>query len=733
MRGRTRRRRPPPYPDDLPHAVASPSESHAGAGPVSENVHVTGKREKGCHLAAPACSDRLASCKAMTGMSVRARPTATHDPAGATSGSAVPCTAPWLRRLLVPAVVVILITLVVVPILVERREDRLHSRISELVVPARSLLAETEIDLARMVAVSRAYLIGRDPRELRRLGALLEQRAAHALPLTRLARRLGPEIARREAEFRRREELWTSIAGAMVVGRLPPGALVETIDVGQERFEAILQAAAELDRGLAEVEARLRGEIEQLRALERLLVVVLSLAALGILAVVLWLVSRLASLTRDLRYAADNAARRAREEAALRKATESVTAAQTVETTLPRIAEGALAATAAIGAFVERVETAERLELEVVAVAGDRVPVVGGRVPYDGSVGKRTIERGRPEVLPDLSEYQGSTLPRLVAACRHCALLVVPLRGAGQAIGVLVLLRGPDQPPFRPDEIQVAQTFADLAGLAFRKVHLLEETQRRREELERIVASRERLMRGFSHDVKNPLGAADGHLQLLEEGVVGDLEPKQAESVRRSRDSIRSALELIEALVGLARAEAGGIELESEPLDVREIARGAAEEYRAQAEAAGLSIDIELPDELPVIDSDGSRIRQILGNLLSNAVKYTERGEVTVTVGTRAGGRAPGPGRWVVVSISDTGRGIPEAQQRRLFQEFHRIEPGPKTGAGLGLAISQRLARLLGGAITVDSAPGVGSTFTLWLSLADEARSPEEERRREAA
>jgi signal transduction histidine kinase len=423
-----------------------------------------------------------------------------------------------------------------------------------------------------------------------------------------------------------------------------------------------------------------------------------------------------ARLFGEARKAHDEAERRAREERALRRATEAVTATFTVGEVIQQIAESALAATGADGAFVEQVDL-ERQELHVVAVAGERGPELGARVPYRGSVAERAIERGEPQLIHDFSRYTGAKFAGLARSCADCALIVVPLLDSGEAVGALVLLRTPDRAPFRDDEIARAHTFGKLASLAFRKVYLLEDSERRREELERITESRAGLMRGFSHDLKNPLGAADGYLQLLEEGVVGELSDEQLRSVERSRRSIHAALELIDELVELARVEAGQLEIELEPAQVREAVQDMAEQYRAQAEAAGLRLRVEVPRELPTIRSDPSRVRQILGNLVSNAVKYTERGEVVVRVRTGKAEGAPRPGEWVRIEIADTGPGIPEEEQEAIFREFTRLAGEERHGAGLGLAISRRIARALGGDITVRSKVGKGSTFTLWLPL----------------
>ena len=239
-----------------------------------------------------------------------------------------------------------------------------------------------------------------------------------------------------------------------------------------------------------------------------------------------------------------------------------------------------------------------------------------------------------------------------------------------------------------------------------------EEAEVRKTELERVTTSRAALIRGFSHDVRNPLGAAAGHLQLLGKEVVGPLTDKQRESVDRANRSLRAALSLIEDLLNLARAEAIGVENQS--VDLRGIVNEMADATRAQAEMKGLSVAEVIPRDFPEIETDPTRVRQVLANLLSNAVKYTERGGITLRVlrGDRDG-RA-----WAVVDVADTGHGIPENEQARVFDEFHRLEAGHAAGGtGIGLAISQQIAATLGGRINLQSTPGAGSIFSLWLPL----------------
>ena len=244
------------------------------------------------------------------------------------------------------------------------------------------------------------------------------------------------------------------------------------------------------------------------------------------------------------------------------------------------------------------------------------------------------------------------------------------------------------------------------------------EAEARRLELERVTESRVRLVRGFTHDVKNPLGAADGYLALLEDGIMGELQPSQRDGVARARRSIQHALELIRQILELARAEAGQLEIRRASMDPAAVVEEIVEEYRAQARDKGISLKLAPPDWLPPIESDASRVRQIAANLVSNAVKYTPaKGHVDVTIRVRSDGDAPGPGEWIAIDVSDDGPGIPADKQNMLFLEFVRFDPEAAHGAGIGLAISQRVAHALGGSITVRSAEGAGSRFTLWLPV----------------
>ena len=223
------------------------------------------------------------------------------------------------------------------------------------------------------------------------------------------------------------------------------------------------------------------------------------------------------------------------------------------------------------------------------------------------------------------------------------------------------------------------------------------------------------LMRGVSHDLKNPLGAASGYAQLLEEGVIGPLSAEQKDRVARIRRLVLSALDTINDLVELSRADEGQLQIMSTTTDVGSLVPEVVADYQAAAQSAKLQMSIDSSVEHANVQTDPKRVRQILGNLLSNAIKYTPAGgKVHVSLQQTAHDR---PGNWFAIEVRDTGRGIPEEHREDIFTEFFRL-PDSHTvasGTGIGLAISRRLARLLGGDLTLERANGVGSAFTLWL------------------
>ncbi|HEU4562573.1 MAG TPA: ATP-binding protein [Longimicrobium sp.] len=232
--------------------------------------------------------------------------------------------------------------------------------------------------------------------------------------------------------------------------------------------------------------------------------------------------------------------------------------------------------------------------------------------------------------------------------------------------------------------------------------------------------AKSQFLANMSHEIRTPINAILGYTELLEMGISGPLNEKQQAQLGRVRGSGAHLLGLVNDILDLSKVEAGEMSFICNPSPARAIADEALSMVGPQAEARGLKLSdaSDCPGDVTYL-GDPDRVRQILVNLLSNAVKFTERGSVTLrchVAESRTGARSGGP--WVAFEVQDTGIGIAPEQLARVFEPFVQVEEGhtrTQGGTGLGLTISRRFARLMGGELTVKSALGEGSCFTLWL------------------
>ena len=291
---------------------------------------------------------------------------------------------------------------------------------------------------------------------------------------------------------------------------------------------------------------------------------------------------------------------------------------------------------------------------------------------------------------------------------------------------------------FAADQRAMLRLVADQMAATAEKAALIDELRRTNaalvnanSELERQYVAvleakrvKDEFLANISHELRTPLTAVMGYIALMQEGISGPLTSEQANDLAQVQGSSERLLSLIDDLLELTTLKRGGLELEAAEFDPREPLRSAVAAVRLRLEGSPRAADVALHvDEpavfLPSMHSDRKKIEKVLITLLGNAFKFTPRGEVRASVTVRHG-RA-------VYRVADTGIGIaPEARQF-LFEEFRQAD-GSATrkygGTGLGLALSRRLVRLLGGDIEVTSLPGEGSTFTVELPLEVEQAAP---------
>jgi signal transduction histidine kinase len=243
-----------------------------------------------------------------------------------------------------------------------------------------------------------------------------------------------------------------------------------------------------------------------------------------------------------------------------------------------------------------------------------------------------------------------------------------------------------------------------------------EEAERARSEAEEMARLKSAFLANMSHEIRTPLTAIIGFAQVLLEEVDAGLR----EFVTPIEQSGRRLLATLNSVLDLARLRADGVELDLRAVDVAEEAHEIAALLRPLAREKGLALTVEAPARGVVAHADRTALQRVLTNLLSNAIKFTDAGRVTISVEATAAR--------VRIRVRDTGRGMAPAFLPRLFEEFRQESTGPARsheGTGLGLAITKGLVDLMGGAITVESAEGEGSAFTVTLPRSQPAAAPE--------
>ena len=308
--------------------------------------------------------------------------------------------------------------------------------------------------------------------------------------------------------------------------------------------------------------------------------------------------------------------------------------------------------------------------------------------------------------------------------------IVTPLTVGGRVIGIVAFVRTRPGRSFRVSDLELAQELARRAAVAVENARLYRAGEVARAQAEAASHAKSAFLATMSHELRTPLSALLGYGGLLELGVEGPLTTGQRQYLERMKASGRHLLGLINEVLDLAKLEAGEMRVSPAARPVRAAAQDALALVRPQAAARGLDLreDVECGGARYV--GDEVRVRQILTNLLSNAVKFTEPGGKVTLVCRRTSNlsaavadrlRASRPGPWIELRVDDTGIGISPEKLEAVFEPFVQVEAALTRsygGTGLGLTISRRLARLMGGEIVVESQPGQGSVFTLWVPAA---------------
>jgi signal transduction histidine kinase/ActR/RegA family two-component response regulator len=284
------------------------------------------------------------------------------------------------------------------------------------------------------------------------------------------------------------------------------------------------------------------------------------------------------------------------------------------------------------------------------------------------------------------------------------SVLAVPILRGDRILGVLVIRRR-STGSFGP-HVELLETFAGQSALAIVNARLFGELQTKTRELEIASHHKSEFLASMSHELRTPLNAVIGFSEVLLDRMFGEINERQDEYLRDIWNSGRHLLELLNEILDLSKVEAGQMVLEPSTFSV-----GSALEYclamvRERAASHAITVTVEIADDVGTIEADELRFKQVVLNLLSNAVKFTpDGGSVSI--------KAYRDGTELVVTVTDTGIGVPVEDQDQIFESFQQGRRGaPKEeGTGLGLTLSRRIVWLFGGRMWLESTPGVGSTF----------------------
>jgi signal transduction histidine kinase len=617
----------------------------------------------------------------------------------------------WTTILPVAFIIVSLLSLVILPIVVENHTARMRREITRIAEPARRSANLIQVNLSAELDKVIAFQVTGQPQYRNEYERLVAQQDASRRILSRLASQLGPDIDSSLELLVTQTARWRDgvNSGEFLQRQLPSEVFLTRLYERHPAYERSLDAATELETA---IQTGIEDRQQKIRDAERLsvwLTIILTLLALTSALLV-------AGLGRQMRLLAREAMRRRQEaehEADDAKAARS--AAEREERRAAFLASAGQELTASL-AYEETIATLARLvvpnlaEACVIDIATDdaklrRAVAVRRSGPIEGEAGRLIQET--PEVIARIIQERDA---RLVGTSSHLfryfglsevneSLLVVPLVSRGQTLGLIAASPYPEK-PFTRDDVSLFSDLARHASLAIDNAWLYLDSQQ-------AVHAREEVLAIVSHDLRNPLNAITLGTSLLKTSEsLNDDDREQLEAIELSA---RRMNRLIADLLDVTRLEGGKqLPIEPEKVDVPSLFDEAYELFKAQAAAGSITLQIQVAEGTPPVHADRHRVMQVLSNLIGNSLKFTPpHGVIAVAATPRA--------RFVLFTVRDTGPGIPPENLGDIFHPYWQAKRAERLGAGLGLPIAKGIVEAHGGEIWVESQPGEGTTFYFTL------------------
>ena len=328
----------------------------------------------------------------------------------------------------------------------------------------------------------------------------------------------------------------------------------------------------------------------------------------------------------------------------------------------------------------------------------------------DKTVLGQSAKKKLPVQIPDLVKVPDYPISYMKKTDFR-ALLAVPLLRKDRHLGGLVIRRKVAG-KFTEPVVNLLQTFAAQSVIAIHNARLFHEIEDKGRELQIANKHKSEFLANMSHELRTPLNAILGYTELIIDNIYGDVPEKIQEVLERVEKNGRHLLNLINDVLDLSKIEAGRFSLSLDDYSMQDVIQTVFTSVEALASEKKLDLKMKVPEVLKTGKGDEQRIAQVILNLLGNAIKFTEQGKVEVeaTVSNES----------FLISVSDTGPGLSETDQKNIFDEFRQADASStraKGGTGLGLSISKKIVEMHGGRIWVDSSLGKGSTFSFTLPI----------------
>lgn len=329
--------------------------------------------------------------------------------------------------------------------------------------------------------------------------------------------------------------------------------------------------------------------------------------------------------------------------------------------------------------------------------------------PFIGWI-KRSDQLLTSRDLNILPQFQGLRLSEKAFLKMLSGEIYLPLKGRAGVAGILVLVARPTGRPYSGEDIAMLWAISRQAAVSLENAHLYAQENARLEQAEKLEQMKSDFMVKISHQLKTPLTSLRAAVDILAEEEARNPSPVRLTLVRTMGLGIDSLQRLISRILDLAKIQTATLELHRQPVDLAALVEETAAMMAPALALKKQTLSLELPDALQAVAADGQRLEQVLVNLVENASKFTGReGRITVRVKELED-------TGVVVEVEDSGPGIPENEQKRIFEPYYQVKmPGSDIGNGLGLAIVKSLIELHGGRVWVESQVGTGSTFSFLI------------------